>query len=202
MKNVAIALCLTALTACSPEIQATSGKAFLALGQISDPEVAAAAAIEPAPLRFPARLGVIRFVQDRVESFPAREHDLLLNGLPRELGPVTQLGALEANLGHHSNLRATNAQKMRSLAASRHLDYLLVVSLDPYRNTAEAIFLDVRTGYPHGSIEVSGPGRGITGAFGYRPNNPNRINRANLRLAKALKPQLDALSTRLLAQAR
>ena len=200
MKNLITALSLAALAACAPEVQTSSGKAFLAQGPIKDADVAAAASVEPAPLRFPARIGVIRFVWGTVETFPADEKKALLADLPEDLGTLTQLGRLETALSRTPDLRITNVNAMRRLAASRHLDYLLVVSLDPYQNTAEALFLDVRTGYPHGSIEVSGPGRGVTGFFGYRPTNPNKINRATRRLARALKPQLDMLADDLLAQ--
>ncbi|MEL6887477.1 MAG: hypothetical protein AAFO86_02090 [Pseudomonadota bacterium] len=133
---------------------------------------------------------------------PANERDLLLATLPTELGKVTQLGALEVGLISHTRLHSADAKRICELAASRHLDYVLVVSLDPHKNTAEALFMDVRTGYPHGSMETTGPGRGVTNLFGYRPTNPNKINRATSRLTKALKPQLEALATTLLADAQ
>lgn len=197
-----LAISLVALSACAPEVQSTSGTAYLAQGAIADPDIAAAATRDPAPLKFPARIGLLRFVQGSVTTVPANERDLLLATLPKALGEVTQLGALEVGLISHTRLHSADAKRVRALAASRHLDYVLVVSLDPHKNTAEALFMDVRTGYPHGSIETTGPGRGITNTFGYRPNNPNKINRATSKLTKALKPQLEALATSLLADAQ
>ena len=147
------------------------------------------------------RIGDIRFVHGSAAALPEAEHDLLIDAFPDSLGTVTQLGLLEIAMSREAQLHSTDAKGMRALAASRHLDYVLVMSLNPYRNTAEALFMDVRTGYPHGSIETTGKGRGITNTFGFRPYNPNRINRATLRLTKALKPQLDALANSLLKTA-
>ncbi|MEO0502270.1 MAG: hypothetical protein AAFZ14_03010 [Pseudomonadota bacterium] len=197
-----LALSMIALSACTPEVQSTSGTAFLAQGAIADPDIAAAAALDPAPLNFPARIGLIRFVQGSVSTLPANERDLLISTLPKALGDITQLGTLEVGLFSRTRLHSADGKRIRELAASRHLDYVLVVSLDPHKNTAEALFMDVRTGYPHGSIETTGSGRGITNTFGYRPNNPNKINRATSRLTKALKPQLEALAKTLLADAQ
>lgn len=202
MFRAIFAVSLIALSACSPEIQATSGTAYLAHGKIADPDIAAAAAIEPAPLRFPARIGMMRFVFDHASTLPVKERDLLISSLPDALGEVTQIGALEAALTSHTRLYSSDTKRIREIAAARHLDYVLIVSLDPHVNTAEAVFMDVRTGYLHGSIETSGKGRGITNTFGYRPENPNKINRATFRLTKVLKPELDALGDRLLAEAQ
>lgn len=199
MRNLFITVALVVTAACGPEIQTTSGKAYLAQKAIDDPEVAAAAAFDPSPLEFPARIGLIRFVHGEVATFPAKERDLLISSFPQAMGTLVQLGALEAGLSSRGRLRNTEAKRIRTLAASRHLDYVLVLSLDPYANTAEALFLNVRTGYPHGSIEAVGFGRGISNAFGNRPSNPNRLNRSTLKLTRALKPQLDDLASRLFA---
>lgn len=202
MHRTSLILLFTALSACAPDIQNTSGAAYLAGGTIKDPDIAAAAAQEPAPLRFPARVGILRFVQGTVSNAPAKEQEVLRAALPDGIGTITQLGKLEVALGINTHLRSTDAKNIRTLAASRHLDYVLVMDLDPHKNTAEALFMDVRTGYPHASIETTGPGRGITNTFGYRPQNPNKINRATFKLTQALARQLDVLSADLVAQAR
>ena len=64
----------TALTisACSPEIQNTSGRAYLAANGIDDPAVAKFAAYEP-DLNFPARIGVVRLVYGDITTIPENE---------------------------------------------------------------------------------------------------------------------------------
>lgn len=193
MPRSLVLLCLVAVAGCATDFQTTSGAAYLAAGGISDPTIAAAASAEPR-LSFPARIGVVRLVYYRVSPIPARERALYDGLVARSsgFGEFVHLGALESRVADRTPFVSVD-HDLRRLAASRHLDYLLVLSLDPERNSAEALMLDVRTGYPYASTQVSPPGRSRTGFFGGRINSPRRLDAATLRLARALTPELETM---------
>lgn len=186
------------LAACSPEFQTSSGGSYLAATSIADPKVAAAARYEP-NLSFPARIGVVRMVYGQIRAIPEAELALYAEGLPPGLGNFVQLGALEDRLLGHRRGHSPQ-ERIRALAASRHLDYVLVLSLNPSTNAAEALFLDVANGYPYASVEAKAPGSGRRNFWGGRLRNQSRLDRATLELAREIKPQLSAMATGLLAR--
>lgn len=188
------------ISACDPTIQQTSGRAYLAAGDINDPDVAKFANYEP-NLNFPARVGVVRLVYGDISSIPDKERDLYLEGLPESFGAIVKLGPLDAQM---ANIRQHSMDQVaiRQLAASRHLDYVLVLSFDPGKNSAEALFVDVRSGYPYASVEANPAGRGRTSFWGNELGNQGRLNGATYRLAGHLKPELEAMASGLEAEAK
>lgn len=185
-----------AVSACSPEIQNTSGRAYLAASGIEDSAVAKFAAYEP-DLNFPARIGVVRLVYGEITAMPDKERALYFEGLPESLGNVVHLGPLEAQMADVQQYSRLEPIEIRQLAASRHLDYVFVMSLDPGKNSAEALFLDVGNGYPYASIEANTPGRGRKNFWGGELRRQNRLNNATYNLARRLKPELDVMVTEL-----
>ena len=188
------------ISACSPELQLTSGRAYLAEGGIEDSVGARFANYEP-NLKFPARIGVIRLVYGRISNVPDKERELYLEGLPDTLGALVHLGPLEAQMAELDRYGRLGQKEIRQLAASRHLDYVMVLSFDPGKNSAEALFLDVRNGYPYASIEANLPGRGKTNFCGNQLNNQNRLNSSTYRLARHLKPELAEMAAGLAKEA-
>ncbi|MGH1416557.1 MAG: hypothetical protein ACRBB0_23915 [Pelagimonas sp.] len=186
------------LAACSMDIQGTSGKAYLASDQPGNSPIAAAN-YEP-ELHFPARIGLVRLVHGAMTLMPERERLLFAGTDMSALGEVVTLGPLEAQLFKTGRFWATQ-DNIRALAASRHLDFVLVVQLDPEHNSAEAVFLDVRSGYPYASLESIRPGRGRTNLWGNRMRNQNRINAANYRLVEHIRPKLGEMFQELAKQA-
>jgi len=182
-----------AISACTPEIQTTSGRAYLTAGGIEDSVGLNFANYEP-NLKFPARIGVIRLVYGRLSTMPDKERELYLEDMPDSLGTLVHLGPLEAQMANVSQYRGLDQMEIRQLAASRHLDYVMVLSFDPGKNSAEALFLDVRNGYPYASIEANPPGRGRKNFWGNHLNNQGRLNSATYRLAVHLKPELEAMA--------
>lgn len=178
------------LSACN--IQTTSGAAYLAEGPITSRAVAEAAAIEP-DLEFPARIAVAQTVYGRLTEVqdvlvevatPVLTHPQM--GEMIALTPIMwQFADLPRNAYGQRQL-----ENFRALAASRHADYLLIIALDPTRNTAEALFVDVRSGYPYATATADVAGRGATNFWGNRLRNTDRIDREADRLARALAPEL------------
>lgn len=176
------------LLGCDVEFQDTSGRSFLASRAIDEPGLVTSASYEP-NLRFPARTGMVRLVYGEITAAPQAERDLFAQVFDKRMGEVTLIGPLEAQLSGVRG-RILDQQKIRKLAATRHLDYLLVVSYDPGSERVETLFLDVRNGYPYASIERAGDGRGKTNFWGGRIRNQKRLNAQTLRLATEMKPNL------------
>ncbi|OUS39165.1 hypothetical protein A9Q94_00300 [Rhodobacterales bacterium 56_14_T64] len=189
------------ISACDPAIQHTSGRAYLAAGGIEDPDIAKFASYEP-NLKFPARVGVVRLVYGRLSTMPNKERDLYLGDLPEAFGAVVHLGPLEAQMIGQYGYSRVDQKEIRQLAASRHLDYVMVLSFDPGKNSAEALFLDVRNGYPYASVDAKPPGRGKTNFWGNNLGNQSRLNSATYRLARHLKPELEAMVAGLASEVR
>jgi len=196
MLRLIVLSCIALISGCTAEIQNTSGRAYLAAGAINDPEIASRAAYEPT-LSLPARIGIVRLVYGKITTIPTRELGLYTAGLPEGIGSITQLGPLEAQLSDSRGYSRMDQKRIRQLAASRHLDLVLIVSLEPGNNTAEALVIDVRSGYPYASIETSAEGRGIRNFWGGRVRNQGRLKRATFRLAQKLKPELEVMAGRL-----
>ncbi len=198
MKRFIIFAAFLLLAACEVEFQDTSGRAYLAASEFDDPTISTGAAYEP-HLKFPARIGVVRLVYGQISITPETERAVFADTMSRIPGTIIQLGPLEARM---SGLRyRADLGEIRELAASRHLKYVLIISYDPGRNSAEALFLDVQSGYPYASIEAAAPGRSRTNFWGGPLHNQNRINASTLRLARTLAPDIEALFEGLIARA-
>lgn len=198
-----IFLLVSAMTLSACAVRTTSGAAYLAESPISDPSIAQAAAYEP-DLEFPARIAVAQVVYGQLTEV----QDSLVNvaqpvlGHP-EMGEIIALTPIMlsfADLPRRAGWRP-RIENFRTLAASRHADYLLIIALDPTQNTAEALFVDVRSGYPYASVSTDVPGRGATNFWGNRLRNPDRINREATRLADALAPDLVQMFMELVQEA-
>jgi len=200
MNHLLILITTLLLTACSVDYQNTSGAAYLAAGEIDDPDLRRAAAYEP-NLHFPARIGVVKLVYNQITTPPSAERAVFADTLSPVPAEIIQLGPLEARMSNNRNNYRFDQDRIRQLAASRHLDYVLIISYDPGQNTAEALFMDVRSGYPYASAETAAQGRGPTSFWGGRLHNQNRINTATLRLAGALAPKIEIMFKGLIARA-
>ncbi|MEL6585978.1 MAG: hypothetical protein AAFY65_05990 [Pseudomonadota bacterium] len=219
------------LTSCSPTVQTTSGAAYLAQAPISDPAIRQAAAVEP-NLRFPARIGIARVVNGRLTLAPPEEAALFAeftrrHGAMGEWVPVSPL--IEGMLATDTNLPV--AQRLRRTAARQHLDYLLVYELGarsartadtpfaladvtliggailPTRATraigiGNAAFLDVRNGYPYGTVSTTEDLSGLARSFGTRRAEQRLQDRATRKVAQTLLPEVDEMLSLIVARAR
>ena len=179
------------LGACSPSFMTTSGAEYLARGAFSDPAIAEAAAYEP-NLQFPARIAVVQLVYGQATPVQAPLLEVAEPVLNHpEMGEMVMLSATAMAISDGQRyIGPERASHLRRHAASRHADYLLVIALDPSRNTAEALFLDVRNGYPYATVSADVPGQGGTNFWGNPMRDPARIERHADRLARALAPEL------------
>ena len=190
------------LGACAPSIMTTSGAEYLSRGTFSDPSIAEAADYEP-DLRFPARIAVVQLVYGHAAPLQAPllqvAEPVLTHPQMGEMIPLNPL-TMAISDGRRNDWRE-RASSLRRHAASRHADYLLVIALDPTRNTAEALFLDVRSGYPYATVRADVPGSGGSNFWGNRMRDPARIDRHADRLAQALAPDLAQMFLQLVESA-
>lgn len=203
MYRILIITSLVALSACATDLQLTSGRAFLDTATISDPDLVKAARYEPR-LEFPARIGLVRLVYGGIEPMPHAERALYAKAFDAGFGTIVHLGSLEAQYVGQTPRKGkwSDLKKLQVLAASRHLDYILLISYLPGRNLAEALFLDTRSGYPYASADVSLPGRAKTNFWGNRLKSQARQNRATLDLAEHLAPEIEKMAENLARAAK
>ncbi len=195
-----LALALTLFAACSTTTQTTSGAAFLsARSGTVDPDVARAAAIEP-NLQFPARIGIARIINNRLTLPPAAELAVLPD--PAGLGSFTVINPLITDTLHppvqHNPLRAAQLT-----AARQHQDYVLIYALSQTgaglgkSGQANAVLMDVRTGYIYGSAAVS---QGLA-SYGSRwlgwGQGYGLTDQSAERLARTLAPEVVKMFTEL-----
>ncbi|MFQ6547583.1 hypothetical protein AADZ90_006460 [Aestuariibius sp. 2305UL40-4] len=191
MKFLIPLTCAALLAACAPSFQTTSGAEFVAARPgFIDPEIAAAAAVEP-DLRFPARIGVARLTGYGELSAPSGEEVQALG----RIAAVAQLGAVVplTSFALDSEDRGSRLDQMelRKIAARQHADYLVIYQLNTRGRTglAEAAFIDVRNGYIYANTQA-------TAGIGWMGQE-----RAEARLAKALMPEIEAMAEGLAARA-
>ena len=199
MKHTIILISSLFLTACEVGFQDTSGAAYLAANQFDDPAIANTAAYEP-DLHFPAQIGVVKLVYGQISATSDAERAVFAETMSRVPGNIVQLGPLEARMSGVSQYRV-DLDDIRHLAASRHLDYVLIISYLPGKNSAEALFIDVQNGYPYASIENIASGHGRRNFWGGNLRDQNRINAATLRLARNLVSDMNTMVDGLIARA-
>ncbi len=226
------AAALLTLAACQPTFQETSGADYVAARPgLIDPEIRDIALVEP-DLTFPARIGLARVVNGALSVAPPEEAEMFADFAARHAGlgtfvPVSPLVEGMVN----TDRRGPVVDRLRRTAARQHLDYVLVYELGarsrgtrdtpfaladvtliggailPTRinrvtGIGNAIFLDVRNGYPYATASATEDLSGLARSFGTGRAQRDLRERATGRVAAKLLPQVDEMLTQLAVQAR
>lgn len=203
MKPFAALLALGLITACSPQIQTTSGAAFLAARNTPvDADIAAVAAIEP-NLQFPARIGIGRISRSGMEPMSVAELDAVAAIQPS----ASQLGMfapIDASAAGYSNQGGIHAARLA--AARQHLDYIIVYHMTQdgrgigAQGRADISFVDVRNGYVYGRATVeenlAGTGGERIGWGAFAPSDAGAV-----KLITAATPDIADMLTQLVNRA-
>ncbi|WP_208347984.1 hypothetical protein [Pseudaestuariivita rosea] len=220
MRRLIATMILTlALTACS-QVQTTSGRDFVERKnpdgtqmQIDD-HIAKIANVE-SNLHFPARIGVARIINGRLEIAPPAERKLMEEFAKRNktygsFGTVSALVA-ETVTGNRNNNFALS--QIRVIAARQHFDYVLIYKIDGKfgatnrwdRNRVPAntimtqvALIDVRNGYPYAATEAALSANKVRwGGGGHRASFKDR---ATYHAAEYMMPQVQEMFAQLKAQ--
>jgi hypothetical protein len=194
-----------------------------------DAGIAAVAAVEP-NLHFPARIGVARVVNGALSTPTAEEAEGFAALAQRQSGlgafvPVSPLvAAMVAPAREGSGVIAD----IRLAAARQHLDYLLVYEIGvrsaerdtpfaiadvtliggaflPTRSirvagVGQAMLIDVRNGYPYGTASAIADLSGLARSFGTDRRQDALRERATVKVAEVLLPEIEAMLVDLAAQ--
>ncbi|KIT14627.1 hypothetical protein [Jannaschia aquimarina] len=223
---------LLALAACSPSIQTTSGADYFARAAVTDPAIRAAADIEPDlrfPARIGIARVVNGRLSAIPEGEAAQL--AALSEAHADLGEWVPLSLLVEEMMTGGRQEGSIAQHLRVVAARQHLDYLLIYELGarsgrtgdttfaladvtllggmllPTRTTratgiGTAAFLDVRNGYPYGTVTATEDLSGLARTFGADRANARLRERATARVASQLLPQVEEMLVQLRGAAR
>lgn len=143
----------------------------------------------PDHFELPARFGLARLVYGRPQAAGAKEEALWQDTAKRleSLGSFTQLITGQDNGWH------INEKDLISAARQQRYNYLLVVRMHPDTGSADVALLDVGSGGVMATAQAVAPGGGQNGFWGGEINNPARLERATLRLAKSAIPIVENL---------
>jgi len=214
---------LVFVAACGPSYQTTSGAAFVEQRPNSiDKDIARIASVEP-NLNFPGRIGVARVVNGRLTALPAQEIEIFgrfAEDNPR-YGEIVGISPLIAQMIQEEEGRSGIIRSIRQTAARQHLDYVLVYEVGarssvtntpfaladvtliggmllPTRNiktagVASAAFLDVRNGYPYGTVAATKDLSGLSRTFGEGIAKNALQQKAILKTTQALMPKVEEM---------
>lgn len=224
MKNLLLLpALLSALAACTPTFQTTSGASYIAESKgFIDREIAEIAAVEP-DLRFPARIGIARVVNGQLTSIPTAEVDTLteLSAPHRKMGefvPVSPL--IAAMVDSRSGTRGVVSQ-IRKAAARQHLHYVMIYEIGARSRTkntpfaladvtiiggmllptrqidvtgvGQVAFLDVRNGYPYSTTGIITDLTGFGRTFAAHRAEDALRDKAVSEVLTALVPSLEKM---------
>ncbi|SFI94750.1 hypothetical protein [Jannaschia pohangensis] len=211
------------LAACAPTVQTTSGASYLARGPIADPAIRAAADIEPDlrfPARI-GLARVVNGRLSLAPPEEAQQIAALAERYS-PLGEWVALSPLVDGMTNGDGRDVPVIDRLRRTAARQHLDYILVYELGarsstpgitpfaladvtlvgglllPTRTTqatgtGAAAFIDVRNGYPYGTVSTTEDLSGLARTFGADSASARLRDRATNRVARALLPEVEEM---------
>lgn len=117
---------------------------------------------------------------------------------PQEEALWADLAVRSGSIGSFSPLltndnggwRVTEADLIKTARQQRY-NYLLTVRMDPETGSANIALLDVASGGVMATAQALAPSGGQHGIWGGEINNPARLERATLRIAKAAVPTVE-----------
>jgi hypothetical protein len=175
MRPVAIAILVALLGACSsPHF-------------VGDAPAVAATTQTPTHFELPARFAVARVVYGRAQAAGAEEAALWQDLAQRSerLGSFTPLVP-----GESSGWRVAEADLIKAARQQRY-DYVLLVRMYPATGSADVALLDVGSGGTMVTARAVAPSGGQNGFWGGEINNPARLERVTLKIAKATIPTVE-----------
>lgn len=141
----------------------------------------------PIHFELPARFAVARVVYNRTRAAGAEEAALWKDLAKRSerLGSFTPLVSTDS-----SGWRFTETDLVKAARQQRY-NYLLLVRMNPSTGSADVTLLDVGSGGTMVTAQAVAPSGGQHGFWGGEINNPARLERATLKIAKATIPTVE-----------
>ena len=177
MKPIAIATFLALLSACS------------APHFVGDAPPVPVTSHTPEHFELPARFALARVVYGRTQA-PGTEEEALWEDLAKRsenLGSFTPLISSDVSRWYGTK------ENMIEAARRQRYNYLLVVRMDPSTGSADVALLDVGSGGVMATAQAVAKNSGQHGFWGGEINNPARLERATLKIAKAAIPTVEEI---------
>ena len=177
MKPMAIAALVALLSACS------------APHFVGDVPPVPVTSHTPEHFELPARFAFARVVYGRIQA-PGTEEEALWEDLAKRsesLGSFTPLITSDV-----SRWYVTEEDPIKAARQQRY-NYLLVVRMYPSTGSADVALLDVGSGGVMATAQAVAKNGGQNGFWGREINNPARLERATLKIAKAVIPTVEEI---------
>lgn len=143
----------------------------------------------PDHFRLPARFAVARVVYGR-EQAPGVKEQALWNDLAER---SASMGSFTPFVTSDTNWRYVTATSLIDVARQQRYNYLLMVRMYPATGSADVDLIDVGSGGVMATAQALAPGGGRNGFWGGEINNPARLERATLNIAKATIPTVEEI---------
>jgi hypothetical protein len=143
----------------------------------------------PEHFELPARFALARVVYGRIQA-PGTEEEALWEDLAKRSESLESFAPLIAS--DDSRWYVTE-QNLIKAARQQRYNYLLVVRMDPSTGSADVALLDVGSGGVMATAQAVAKNGGQHGFWGREINNPARLERATLKIAKAAIPTVEEI---------
>lgn len=143
----------------------------------------------PEHFELPARFALARVVYGQIQA-PGTEEEALWEDLAKRsesLGSFTSL--ITSDVGRWYD---TEENPIKAARQQRY-NYLLVVRMYPSTGSADVALLDVGSGGVMATAQAVAKNGGQNGFWGGKINNPARLERATLKIAKAAIPTVEEI---------
>jgi hypothetical protein len=143
----------------------------------------------PGHFELPARFAVARVVYGRTQASGAEEEALWKDLAERSNG----LGSFTPLVFSDNGGWFASEANLIEAARQQRYNYLLMVRLYPETGSADVALLDVGSGGVMATAQTVVPSGGQHGFWGGEINNPARLERATLKIAKATIPTVEEI---------
>lgn len=156
---------------------------------VADAPVVPATGKTPDYFELPARFAVLRMVYGSPQQAGAKEAEIW-----QDLAEKYQaIGHFSPLVQASNQLRRTETDSLIETARKQRYNYLFVVSMHPGEGTADITLYHVGSGGLMATATAADPNGGRNGFWGGYINNPKRLERRTLSIARATVPQMEAM---------
>jgi len=143
----------------------------------------------PEHFELPARFALARVVYGRTQA-PSTEEEALWEGLAKR---SESLGSFTPLITNDIRRWYDTEKDLIEAARQQRYNYLLIVRMYPSTGSADVALLDVGSGGVMATAQAVAKTGGQNGFWGGEINNPARLERATLKIAKAALPTVEEI---------
>lgn len=143
----------------------------------------------PDHFELPARFALARLVYGRAQPAGTKEQALWEDLAERSEG----LGSFAPLVLADPNSWQVDGASLIKAAREQRYNYLLMIDMDPETGSSDVVLYHTGSGGVMATGQAVAPGGGQNGFWGNQINNPARLERLTLKIAKAVIPTVEQI---------